>query len=286
MSATVPRRPLYLAHLTLTHVAPPAFVALAAQAGFDGVSLQVSQRAPGEAGPSYPMLGADSAMMRETLARLQDTGLVAYDIQGVRLKPETDIADFEAMFEAGQRLGARYAMTVSEDPDAQRNADRLAALAELGARFGITPIVEFMAYSGIRSLVDARAILARSGASNLAVMVDVLHWARSGGTLDDIADTPAARMPYLQFCDGPAAPPPGGDEGLKYEARKQRQFPGEGGLPLADFLGAFAADVPLSVEVPVTEWHHRMDDAAIAAMAMESTRRCLQGAAAIVGETS
>jgi sugar phosphate isomerase/epimerase len=273
-----PRR-LLLAHLTLLHVAPPAFVGLAARAGFDGVSLHVSQPGPGEAGVRYPMLGPDSAMMRETLARLADTGLAVHDVQGVRLKPQTDVADFEPVFEAGQRLGARYAMTVSEDSDPGRVADRLAALAALAGRYGLTPVLEFMAYSGVRTLVEARNVLARAASPNLAIMVDALHWARSGGTLQDIADTPPALMPYLQFCDGPRRPPPGGDEGLMREARRQRGFPGEGELPLRDFLAAFAPDLPLSVEVPVADWHDRLDDFAIARRAMESTRRCLVAAA-------
>jgi sugar phosphate isomerase/epimerase len=278
---TRPRRQLLLAHLTLLHVAPPAFVSIAAEAGYDGVSLHVSQPPPGEDGVRYPMLGPDSAMMGEVLARLADTGLLVHDIQGVRLKPETRIADFEPMLEAGERLGARYVMTVSDDPDVQRNAERLGELAETAALHGIQVVLEFMAYSGVRSLVEANDVVERSG-HGAAIMVDSLHWFRSGGTLHDIAATPASRMPYLQLCDAPLAAPPGGSEGLKYEARKHRQFPGEGGLPLVAFLQAFAAHVPLSVETPVTEWHDRLDAREIARRSIASTRALL----ASIGETA
>jgi sugar phosphate isomerase/epimerase len=277
-----PRRQLLLAHLTLLHVAPPEFVSVAAEAGYDGVSLHVSQPPPGEEGVRYPMLGARSAMLRETLVRLAHTGIVVHDIQGARLRPETRIADFEPMLEAGERLGARYIMTVSDDPDVQRNGDRIAELALTAARHGIQVVLEFMAYSGVRSLIAANDIIERSDHPAATIMVDSLHWYRSGGSLADIAATPPWRMPYLQLCDAPQAAPAGGFDGLKYEARKQRRFPGEGGLPLVAFLKAFAADLPLSVETPVTEWHDRFDTREIARRSIASTRALL----ASMGETA
>lgn len=268
-------RRLLLAHLTLLHVAPPELVSIAAAAGYNGVSLHVSQPPPGEEGVRYPMLGARSPMLRDVLVRLADTGIVVHDIQGARLRPETRIADFEPMLEAGERLGARYVMTVADDPDPARNADRLAELAVLAARHGIHPTLEFMAYSGVRSLAEANAIVDRCGNPAVTIMIDSLHWARSGCTLADIAATPTGRIPYLQLCDGPRVAPPGGDEGLRYEARKHRQFPGEGGLPLATFLRAFSPDMPLSVETPVTEWHDRLDAKAIAERSIATTRALL-----------
>jgi sugar phosphate isomerase/epimerase len=276
------RRQLLLAHLTLLHVAPPEFVSVAAEAGYDGVSLHVSQPPPGEEGVRYPMLGPRSAMLQETLVRLADTGIVVHDIQGARLKPETRIADFEPMLEAGERLGARYVMTVSDDPDLQRNGDRIAELALTAARHGIQVVLEFMAYSGVRSLVAANDVIERSGHTAATIMVDSLHWYRSGGSLADIAATPAWRMPYLQLCDAPRSAPAGGFEGLKYEARKHRLFPGEGGLPLVPFLQAFAPSVPLSVETPVTEWHDRLGAREIARRSIASTRALL----ASMGETA
>lgn len=269
------QRPLLLAHLTLLHVAPPEFVSIAAEAGYDGVSLHVSQPPAGDDGVRYPMLGPRSAMMTEVLARLGDTGIVVHDIQGARLKPETRIADFAPMLEAGERLGARYVMTVCDDPDMGRNADRLAELAVTAARHGIQVALEFMAYSGVRSLIEANDVVERSGHPAVTIMVDSLHWSRSGGTLDDIAATPARRMPYLQLCDAPRTAPSGGFEGLKYEARKHRQFPGEGGLPLVPFLRACPAGVPLSVETPVTEWHDQLSAREIARRSIASTRALL-----------
>ena len=268
-------RRLLLAHLTLLHVAPPELVSIAAAAGYDGVSLHVSQPPPGEEGVRYPMLGAHSPMLKDVLVRLADTGIVVHDIQGARLRPETRVADFEPLLEAGERLGARYVMTVTDDPNPARNADRLAELAVLAARHGIQPTLEFMAYSGVRSLVEANTIVERCGNPAVTIMIDSLHWARSGGTLADIAATPTWRIPYLQLCDAPHVPPPDGFDGLKYEARKHRQFPGEGGLPLVPFLHAFASDVPLSVETPVTEWHDRLSAREIAERSIATTRALL-----------
>ncbi|MDB6002947.1 MAG: endonuclease [Rhizobacter sp.] len=277
------RRPLLLAHLTLLHVPPPEFVSIAAQVGYDGVSLHISQPA---SGVRYPMLGEDSAMLREVLARLADTGIAVHDIQGVRLYPDTRVADFLPMFEAGARLGARYAVTLSDDPDANRNADRIGEIAALAAPFGIDLVLEFMVYSGIKTLQDANRLLDQSGAANAQVMVDSLHWHRSGGTLLDIAETPAARMPYLQICDAPLATPEGGFEGLRFEALKQRQFVGEGELPLREFLRAYPGDIAVSVETPVTLWHDRMSNLQIAERSIQTTRHFLDALAAMATNDS
>lgn len=268
-------RPLLLAHLTLLHVQPPRMIELAAAAGYDGVSLHLAQEASANGAPAYSMLGYGSPLLAETWSRMRDTGVVVHDIQAVRLQPQTRIADALPLLEAGARLGARYLMTVCDDDDAARNRDRFGELAETAAPFGIQPVLEFMAYSGVRTLRDADRIVERCGHPNAAIMVDSLHWYRSGGTLQDIARVPARRMPYLQICDAPREAPPGGDDGLRHEARRDRLFPGEGGLPLAAFLGAFDPALPLSVEVPVRERQPHLDDAQIARRSIDATRRLL-----------
>jgi sugar phosphate isomerase/epimerase len=266
------RRPLLLAHLTLLHVPPPDLVNIAARAGYDGVSLLVSPPSPNDrAAVSYPMLGTESAMMREVLARLHGSDIAVHDVQGFRLKPDTRVADFLPMLEAGGRLGASYAMAVSDDPDERRNADRLAELADNAGRFGMRVAIEFMAYSGIRSIRQTNHVLDLAGRRDIVMMLDALHLVRSGGTLDDVVSTDPARIPYLQICDAPVAPP-AEQGGLAFEARKERLFPGWGGLPLRDLIRVLPQAIPLSVETPVTSLHGRYTDLQIAQMALDATR--------------
>lgn len=61
--ASQEQRAIHLAHLTLLHVAPPRFVSVAAEAGYDGVSLHLTPPRLSDPGAvSYPMLGNGSVM--------------------------------------------------------------------------------------------------------------------------------------------------------------------------------------------------------------------------------
>ena len=98
-----------LAPLTAIQLTPPELVDAASRTGYDGVGLRLSPFRPGEA--QHPMFG-DAPMLRETEARLRDTGLSVLDIEVMLLTPERDVRDFEAVFETGKRLGAQHALTL------------------------------------------------------------------------------------------------------------------------------------------------------------------------------
>jgi sugar phosphate isomerase/epimerase len=165
---------------------------------------------------------------------------------------------------------------VSEDRNASRNADRIGELASSAADFGLEVAVEFMAYSGIKSLVEVNKVLDLCRDPRARILLDALHWARSNGTVQDIEQTDASRIPFVQLCDAPLSPPSPQEGGLVYEARQQRLLPGEGSLPLGELLAALDADVPLSVETPVTQWHGHMSDLMIAQRALDATQRLLE----------
>lgn len=267
------RRPFYLAHLTLLHLAPPRFVTVAAEAGYEGVSLHLTP--PGLSDPgalSYPMLGSGNVMMRETLARMNDLGILVHDIQALRLTPSTRLSDFLPMLEAGSRLGAAYAIVVSDDPDEARNAENLAQLGEMCASFGMRIALEFMAYSGIRTIQQAARIIQTSGSPDVVILLDTLHLARSGGTAADVMQIDRRLIPYLQLCDSHREPLHEEQGGLRWEARRERLIPGWGKLPLHELVGMLPAELPLAVEVPSESLHQSFEDADIARMALDATR--------------
>lgn len=266
-------RPFYLAHLTLLHLAPPRFVTVAAEAGYDGVSLHLTP--PGLSDPgalSYPMLGSGNAMMRETLARMNDLGIQVHDIQALRLTPTTRLSAFLPMFEAGSRLGAAYAIVVSDDPDDARNADQLAQLGETCAGFGMRIALEFMAYSGIRTIQQAARVIEASGSPDVVILLDALHLARSGGTAADVMQIDRRLIPYLQLCDSHRDPLQEELGGLRWEARRERLLPGWGKLPLHELVAMLPAEMPMAVEVPSESLHQSFGDAAIARMALDAAR--------------
>jgi sugar phosphate isomerase/epimerase len=268
--ASMTRRRYFLAHLTLQRVEPPELVAIASAAGYDGVSIVLVRDDPTSTGPCYSMLGGNCPLMRETQAILDATGIEAIEVGGFRLNATTSIPSFARMLEAGQRLGARYAMTVCDHDEMPLAVEQLGAFSSLAALYGITPVLEFIPYSGIKSLRDANAVVEACEPGRVKIVVDALHWTRSGGNRDDVYGTPADRMPYIQLCDAPAAAPTD-IYSLRREARTQRLFPGTGELDLPGLLSAFPPDTAVSIEVPMLEAPY--NDAFIARAGLLTARK-------------
>jgi len=262
--------PLALCHFTLVEAEPPAFVDIAAEAGFTAVSLML--QFPRSYGPGFPMAG-DTRMRRETRRRLDATGVTLFDAATCRLEPGTAVGDFLAMVESAAYLGAQRVDVNGNDPDAARLTDQFAALCALCAEHGLGVGLEFMMSTQVKTLGDALALIERSGADNAAVTVDALHLARSGGSPRDVAALDRAQISYVQLCDGPAQPP---GQGYAREAAAGRMLPGEGELPLRALVDAVGPEVVLGVEAPSRRLAEQGVPAAVyAAQAMDSVLRLL-----------
>ncbi len=83
--------PIGIAHLTLLRLAPPELVTVAAAAGYDFVGIRVKGVTDGER--QYPM-EPGSPMSKETLRRLDDTGLTVRDVEILTLRPDTGPDDW------------------------------------------------------------------------------------------------------------------------------------------------------------------------------------------------
>jgi sugar phosphate isomerase/epimerase len=259
-----------LCHFTAIEVEPPAFVELAAQAGFAAVSLMI--QFPRSYPAAFPMAG-DTPMRRETKRRLDATGVTLFDAATCRLEPGSSVEDFKALVDSAAYLGARRVDVNGNDPDPARLADRFGALCALCAQQGLGVGLEFMMSTQVKTLDDALAVIARAGAGNAAVTVDALHLARSGGSPADIAALDPARVSYVQLCDGPAGPPA---DGYAREAAGQRLLPGDGELPVRALVDAAGPEVALGVEAPSRQRTERGVPAAVyAAQAMDAVRRLL-----------
>ena len=171
-------RPLALCHYSMIEVEPPDLVELAAGAGFSAVSLML--HFPPTRGTDFPIHG-DTPMRRETKRRLDDTGVVFFDVSTCRLEPDSVMEEFLPTIETAAYLGATCVNVNGNDPDEGRLTDRFAALCAAGAEHGLRAGIEFMMSTFVRTLADARRLIERSGATNAAITVDALHLARSGG---------------------------------------------------------------------------------------------------------
>ncbi len=264
-----------LAALTALELAPPALVEVAATCGYDHVGLRLLPATPG--GLAYPLM-EDAAGLRETIARLDATGVTVADLEVVAFRPETEIAGFSAFFETGARLGARHMLVAAYDPDLNRFADRFAEFCEAAAPYGLTADLEFMPWTHVPDLKTAASIVEKVGKANAGVLVDALHFDRSGSSIGDLARVPVERLNYWQLCDGPAERP-ATTEDMMRAARTERLFPGEGGIDLVALARALPPDIPISLEVPTLELAKTMDATARARRALDGARRVIAAAA-------
>lgn len=242
-------RAFSLAALTVLELSPPAMIEVAAQAGYSHVGLRLIPATPEE---HHFALVADPALRRETLARLRDTGIRVLDVEILRLKPETRVADFEAVLATGAEFGASEVLVAGNDPDESRQTDNFALLCDLSARYGLHPHLEFMPWTDARDLNQALRIVEAAGRDNGGVLIDAFHFNRSRSRLDDLARVSPSRMRYMQLCDVAGPVPDDMDEILR-QARNERRFPGDGDCDLPGLLRAMPADIPLSLEIPTRQ---------------------------------
>ena len=262
-----------LAALTVLELAPPALIDVAAVCGYQQVGLRLLPAMQG--GIAYPLM-EDEAGLKETLARLDATGITVADLEVVALRPETEVAAFSAFFETGARLGARHVLVAAYDPDLSRFTDRYAAFCEAAAPYGLSADLEFMPWTYAPDLSTASRIVAQAGQPNAGVLVDALHFDRSGSSIEDLARVPAHRLHYWQMCDAPAERPIT-TETMIHAARHERMFPGEGGIDLVSLARAMPADITVSIEIPTAELAKTMDATARAQRALTAARNVIAG---------
>jgi sugar phosphate isomerase/epimerase len=260
-----------LAALTALELAPPQLIEVAASCGYEHVGLRLLPATPG--GMAYPLM-EDAAALRETLARLNATGVTVADLEVAAFTQETEVAAFTAFFETGARLGARHILVAAYDPDLDRFTDRFAAFCEAAAPYGLTADLEFMPWTSVPDLATASRIVESVRKPNAGVLVDALHFDRSGSSIRDIAAIPGGRLHYWQLCDGPAERPATTEEMMR-AARTERMFPGEGGIDLVSLARAMPVDIPISLEVPTAELAKTMDATARARRALDAARRVI-----------
>jgi sugar phosphate isomerase/epimerase len=243
------RRPISLAHLTVLDTTPPELVSVAAEAGFRTIGIRLAAT-PSVGVPPYDCLH-DGPMLRDTLARMADTGVSVLDTEFLRFEPELAAGIPEGFLEVSARLGAKYVLVMSAEPVEARTLERFVELCDRAAAYGLNVCLEFAIYTGVRTLAHADEMVARAKRDNAFVLIDALHFSRSGGLPAHVRTIAPARFRYAQICDaGPDMPAPTDAPALIREARTGRLLPGEGVLPLKELVAALPPDLPLAIEAP------------------------------------
>jgi sugar phosphate isomerase/epimerase len=262
---------LSLAHLTMIQASPPDLVAIAGRCGYRYVGLRLTEVTGGDAWP----LISDRALLKDTRAEMDASGVGVLDVELVRLCPDTRVDDFVPMLETAAALGARHVLTQAHDPDWARLTANYAAFCDLAADYGMTADIEFLTWTPMRGVAEARALIEAAGRDNAGLMIDTLHFSRSQCTLDDLDTVAPGRYHYIQIADA-AGEIPATAEGLIHTAREDRLLPGEGDLDLRGIIRRLPAGIPVAVEIPNAKLAARLSDEARARAAFEATHRLLE----------
>jgi sugar phosphate isomerase/epimerase len=238
---------LALDHLTIVDATPAELAAIAAQAGCDGVCVFLHAM-PDDLPrlPDYDLI-ADKTARRETKTICADLGLTIDLAYPFTLAARTDVAAFEPALAACAELGVPAVNALLYDRDPRRRLERFAALCDLAKGFGQEVLVEFFPGSQVKSLSAALEVLRDAGRVNAGLNLDLLHFIRSAGSLQDLAAAPAAAIRMVQLSDGPMFM---AEDQLAWEAGMQRALPGEGALPLKAMLALLPEALRVTVEVP------------------------------------
>jgi len=224
----------------------PTLLRAAASAGFDGVGLRLSGE---HAVPADRQAG-------ELRRMSDDLGLTIHDAEVIRIddtwaRPGGLPDSARRLLETSARLGASSILVVSDVPDAAATADAVAGLVEATSVVGVAVGLEYMAWTTPATPAGALAMAASTGCR---IVVDVLHHVRVGAGVEELRTlVDAGHLGWMQLCDAATADAVDlGDvdrEAVIHEARHGRLPPGQGALPLAEFLAAIPADAVISVEV-------------------------------------
>jgi len=159
----------------------------------------------------------------------------------------------ERKFDLMAELGTDLILVCSNvSPVSLGGIDRAAAdfreLGERAARRGIRVGYEALAWGRhVSDHRDAWEVVRRADHPNIGLILDSFHTLARRIDPDTIRSVPGDRIFIVQLADAPKI-----DMDLLYWSRHFRNMPGEGDLPVADFMRAVAAtgyDGPLSLEI-------------------------------------
>lgn len=228
---------------------PVAFVELAAELGCPNISIGFNQSDFDPHGYPRYSLKDDVALRRELKAALAANGVSISLGENLLVQPGVDMREqWRADLEIFAELGVTRANSVTFEPDLERNIEQYGLLAELTAEFGIKALLEFVPIFGVPDIPTALTVAEKVAHPNLGLIMDTMHIGRSGAGADDLHAVPPELVGYIQLCDVPLEPD---IPDYMYEAMFERKVPGEGELPLAEFLGALPRDRVVGLEIPL-----------------------------------
>lgn len=239
--------PLGLECLSVFGLHPVEFIGLAGDLDCSHVTLNLSPLANRLS--IYPEISFrnDPALQRAMAQALRDSNVRIGMMEGFAVTPDTAAADYAGDLDMVAELGAKAICTVSLERDMARTHDEFARITELAAERGLVATTEVGA-GVLRRLEKAVQAVEAVANPNFKLLVDTMHFFRFGATVEDFAALDPSMIGHIQLCDVPI---PARIESYMEEALYERRAPGDGDLPLAEFLRHVPDGVIVGLEIPI-----------------------------------
>jgi sugar phosphate isomerase/epimerase len=234
--------------LSVFGMPPVEHVKLAAALGCGHISTGLTQLPFNPHGYPTWSLRDDARLRRELQSAMRDSGVAIGLGEGFAVRPGQDVRDRQRDLDLMAELGAECVSGVSMEPDLARTHEQFALLAEYARQCGMRATIEFAPPHPVGTLRAALDVIGHVAQSNFGLLLDAMHFFRSGGTVEQLATIDPALIGYAQLCDVPLQPL---EPDYMKEAMFQRRVPGEGELPLAAFVATLPRNVRIGLEVPM-----------------------------------
>lgn len=236
-------RKFSLAYLTIPGVKALDQIKIAAEAGYDYVSLRTIPM--GQESEPQNILEDDPQLFKKIQAELKAREMKLLDIELVRIA-EGDTKDYRRAFEKGAELGATDVLSSVWTSDKSYAIEAYGKLCAQAQEFGLTVNFEFPIVSEVKTLKETIAIQDQVGASNLKILMDMIYCYWDKVTPEIIQALNPERFGVIHLCD---CPKNWEQEEIVNVVRGQREYCGQGVIDLAGLLKALPKN-NCSIELP------------------------------------
>ena len=262
-----------LAYLTVLNTPPDKMVHIAANAGYDYVSLRpIYMGLQNE--PNYS-LAANPALLHETKRALRSRNMKLLDIELARIADGVDPAQYEPEIEVAAKLGGKHVLSSIWTDNYEESLEKFAKLCDLASQYGLTVDLEYVPIASVANLHDALDILAKTNRRNAGLMIDIHHFHRAHNTIEELKKVPKDLFHFVHLCDATGEIPKDKEEMVRI-VREARSYVGEGGIDVAGIINTIP-QVPYSIELPNKQQSDLLGYE-------EFARRCLQTAKAYIAK--
>ncbi len=240
-------RKFSLAYLTIPGTDPIRQIDIAAEAGYDYVSLRpIPMHLPNE--PLF-QFDKDKNLFKKIEESLKKNNIRLLDIELARVRKDLKVEDYESAFSAGAELGATDVISSVWTDDKTYYYNEFAKICDLAAKYDLQVNLEFVTFSGITTLEEAVDLLNKAQRPNAYLLIDTLHAHRSRVSPEELEKTDQSKFGLIHLCDGPGPIPNLDDPEMIEVAREGRLYPGDGDIDIKSMIKAMPVN-PISIELP------------------------------------